>query len=124
LNIFKYLNATKDYKLRYNGKENIIGYTDSDFIGDLEDRKSTSGHIILMGNSSICWGSKMYTTEAEHIATSEYVKKVLWIRNILQELINFKQQITIFTDNISSLKIIKKRWIEQQIKTYFNKILF
>ena len=124
MNIFKYLNATKDYKLRYNGKENIIGYTDSDFIGDLEDRKSTSGHIILMGNSSICWGSKMYTTEAEHIATSEYVKKVLWIRNILQELINFKQQITIFTDNISSLKIIKKRWIEQQIKTYFNKILF
>jgi len=117
LNIFK-------YKLRYSGKENFIGYTDSDFIGDLEDRKSTSGHIILMENSPICWGSKMHTTEAEHIATSEYVKKVLWIRNILQELINFKQQITIFTDNISSLKIIKKRWIEQQIKTYFNKILF
>ena len=132
LNIFKYLNATKDYKLRYNGKGNFIGYTDSDFAGDLEDRKSTSGHIILIGNSPICWGSKKQsivatsTTEAEYIATSECVKKVLWIRNILKELLNFKKPITIFTDNTSSLKTIKNGELNSKlkhisIKYYFNK---
>jgi len=59
---------------------------------DSYDRKSTSGYIILMGNSVICWSSKKQsivatsTTEAEYINISECIKKVLWIRNIVRTI--------------------------------------
>ena len=58
INILKYLNSTKNYKLKIGEIGPINAYTDSDFAGDTEDRKSTSGHLILFGNSPISWGSK------------------------------------------------------------------
>ena len=58
IHILQYLNTTKNYKIKYDGKGEILGYTDADFAGDIKDRKSTSGHIILFGNSPICWYSK------------------------------------------------------------------
>ena len=56
-NILKYLNTTKNYTIFYDGKGEITGYTDSDYVCDLKDRKSTSGNIFLMGNNSIYWSS-------------------------------------------------------------------
>ena len=61
-----------------------------------------------MGNSPICWNSKKQSTvatstaEAEYVSTSECVKKVLWIRNILIEIYNYNKPITICTDNNAS----------------------
>ena len=100
----------------------IKAYTDSDFGGDLEDRKSTSGGIILMGNSPICWISKKQscvatsTAEAEYISTSENLKKILWIRNILKELINYNKTITIYTDNLASKTTIENGEINTKLK--------
>jgi len=130
--ILKYLNTTKNYKICYDGTGEIVGYTDSDFAGDLKDRKSTSGNIILMGNNPICWTSKKQsivatsTAEAEYVSTSECVKKVLWIRNILEELFNFNKPITIYTDNIASKTNIENDEINPKlkhvaIKYFFNK---
>lgn len=51
--ILKYLNTTKEYKIECDGKGEIVGYTYSDFSGDLIYRKSTSGNIVPMGNSPI-----------------------------------------------------------------------
>jgi len=50
MNILKYLNGTKEYKLKYDEKSEIIAYSDADFAGDIKDRKSTLGYIILIGN--------------------------------------------------------------------------
>ena len=47
INIFKYLNSTKNYKITYSGTGEFIAYTDADLGGDSKDKKSTSGHIIL-----------------------------------------------------------------------------
>ena len=46
---------TIDSKVVYDHKGEIKAYTDSDFGSDLEERKSTSGGIILMGNSPVYW---------------------------------------------------------------------
>jgi len=130
--ILKYLNTTKHYKICYDGKGEILGYTDSDFAGDTKDRKSTSGNIILMGNSPICWTSKKQsivatsTAEAEYVSTSECVKKVLWIRNILIELFNYNKPIKIYTDNVASKTNIENDEINPKlkhiaIKYFFNK---
>jgi len=132
INIMKYLNYTKNFKITYKGKGEILAYTDSDFGGDPKDRKSTSGHIILMDKDPICWQSKKQsvvttsTAEAEYIATSECTKKVLWIRNILTELFNIKKPIKILTDNLASKTSIENGELNNklkhiEIKFYFNK---
>jgi len=120
--IFKYLNSTKHYKIVYNGVGHINAYSVSDFTGDSYDRKSTYGYIILMGNSAICWLSKKQsivatsTTEAEYISTSECIKKVLWIRNIIKELLNIDKEITIYTDNLSSETIMENGDLNTKLK--------
>jgi len=132
INILKYLNYTKYYKIKYKGQGEIIAYTDADYAGDPKDRKSTSGYIILMNNDPICWQSKKQTVvatstaEAEYIATAECTKKALWIRNILYEIFNIKKPIKIFTDNLASKTTIENGELNNklkhiEIKFYFNK---
>ena len=122
LNIFKYLNSTKNFKIKYDGLGDINAYCDADFAGDTKDRKSTSGCLILMGKSAISWHSKKQsvvatsTAEAEYISTSECTKKVLWIRNILEELFNYNHSVTIFTDNMASKKSIENGEVNTKLK--------
>ena len=58
LNIFKYLNNTINYKITYNGTGSFTAYSDADFGGDRQDRKSTSGNLICVGNTPLYWISK------------------------------------------------------------------
>jgi len=121
-NIMKYLNSTKNYKLSYNGTGEILGYSDSDFAGDIKDRKSTSGYIILMGNNPICWTSKKKsivansTAEAEYISTSICIKKIVWIKNILYELFRYSRPITIYSDNTASIKSMENGDLNPKLK--------
>jgi len=134
INILKYLNGTKEYKLKYDGKGEIIAYSDADFAGDIKDRKSTSGYIILIGNSPISWSSKKQTivatstAEAEYISTSECIKKILWFKNILNEIFKFSKPIKLYTDNLSSKTSMENGDLNTklkhiEIKYYFNKDL-
>ena len=57
--ILRYLKGTMDYSLCYQRKDLLLrGYIDADWAGDVDERKSTSGFIFLLGNSSISWSSK------------------------------------------------------------------
>ena len=59
----------------------IQGYTDSDYVGNPDNRKSTSAYIFTYGTGAISWRSRLHecttlsTTEAEYIATSEAQRK-------------------------------------------------
>jgi len=57
-NIFRYLLSSKYYKISFDGSGNFFAFSDADFGGNTNDKKSTSGFIILMGKSPICWASK------------------------------------------------------------------
>ncbi len=122
VNILKYLNSTKNYKITYKGTGEIVAYTDADLGGDFYDKKSTSGSIILMGTDPICWSSKKQSTvatstmESEYIGTSVCAKKCIWIQHILYELFNFKQPIKIYTDNLSSKRTIENGQINSKLK--------
>ncbi|KAF5930014.1 hypothetical protein HYC85_030887 [Camellia sinensis] len=71
---------------------NIKGYTDADFAGDADDRKSTSGHVFLFSGIAISWLSKKqscvakYTMEAEYIACSTVVSNAVWIKRFVDSL--------------------------------------
>ena len=57
--ILRYLKGIADYSLCYQGSNlTVRGYTDADWAGDGDERKSTSGFVFLLGNGAIFWSSK------------------------------------------------------------------
>eukprot|EP00253_Pinus_taeda_P032902 PITA_32902 len=58
--ILRYVQGTITYGIHYaaNCSLNLIGFTDSDWAGDTIDRKSTSGYVLSLGSSPICWSCK------------------------------------------------------------------
>ena len=58
--VLRYLKGTKELKIKYNGTSNarLIGFSDSDWGENRDDRHSTSGHVFLMANSAISWASQ------------------------------------------------------------------
>ena len=89
-----------------------MGFTDIDYAGDQDDRKSTSGYIFMLGTGVISWLSKkrpivtLSSTKAEFVAATTCACQAIWLRRILKEL-KFKQlgATTIFCDNNSAIKL-------------------
>ena len=114
--ILRYLRGTAEFGLFYKkGKKlDFYGFADSDYAGDLDDRRSTSGYVFMFGSAAISWSSKkqpivtLSTTEAEFVAAASCACQALWLRNILHEL-QFKQpeSTQIFCDNSSTIKLSK-----------------
>ena len=91
--ILKYLRRTRDYMLVYSsGSLETISYTDLDFQGDIDTRKSTSGYVFTLNGGAICWRNVKQTwvadstTEVEYVADSEVVKEVVWLKKFLLDL--------------------------------------
>ena len=74
-NILKYLRRTKDLFLIFErGSElRVEGYTDSDFISDLDDRKSTSGYVFIYNSGTVSWKSSKQSIIADSTTKAEYV---------------------------------------------------
>ena len=76
--ILRYLKRTSNYMLCYQGKKDLqlIGYSDADWRGDINQSKSTSGYAFLLNDSVILWSSKkqshvaLSTIEAEYVSCS------------------------------------------------------
>jgi len=70
---------------------------------------------------------KYFTTaEAEYIATADCTKKVLWLRNVLQELFKINKPMKIYTDNLANKTTIENGELNNklkhiEIKFYFNR---
>jgi len=83
--VMRYLKGTLDYGLSYDGDHNftLSGYTDSDCVGSVFDKKSTSGCCFSLGSTMISWQSRkqsiiaLSTTEAEYIAACSASCKLL-----------------------------------------------
>nr|GEV17079.1 putative RNA-directed DNA polymerase [Tanacetum cinerariifolium] len=91
--VMRYLQGTLDYGIWYRrgGKGKMEIYADSDFAGDLTDRKSTSGYVILWDGAAVSWSSKkqsivaLSSTEAEYVAAASCACQVIWMREMLNE---------------------------------------
>ena len=88
--VMRFVADTKEYGLRIEPDEpskdkfhwNMVAYTDSDWAGDKEDRRSVSGYVVFLLGVPILWKSKsqksvtLSSSEAEYFAMSEAVKDV------------------------------------------------
>ena len=57
---FRYLRGTVNFGIHYKkgGSGELLAFTDSDYAGDMEFRKSTSGYVFLLSSGPISWSSK------------------------------------------------------------------
>ena len=69
--IMRYLNGTPDFWLLYLANGNIAGFSDADWAGDHDDRRSTSGFVFMMSGAAISWNSKKQTCVALSTAETE-----------------------------------------------------
>ena len=92
--VMRYLKRTKDHMLTYRRSDHleIIGYSDSDFAGCQDSRKSTSGYIYMLAGGAISWRSAKQsfiassTMAAEFVACFEASNHGIWLRNFVIEL--------------------------------------
>ncbi|GAU31045.1 hypothetical protein TSUD_214810 [Trifolium subterraneum] len=101
-----YKNVSKDVKLE--------GWTDSDYAGDMDDRKNTSGYVFSYASGPISWSSKkqpivtLSTTEAEFVVAASCACQAVWLRRVLEQIGESQVNGTaIFCDNSSSIKLSK-----------------
>ncbi|KAJ0599631.1 putative RNA-directed DNA polymerase [Helianthus annuus] len=110
--ILKYIKGTQDQGLTYSkgGKKNLVGFSNNDYAGDMDDSKSTSGYIFHLGSGPISWQSKkqkvvaLSSTEAEYMALSLTGCQALWIEGILDDLQEKDDSsIPVYCDNKSTV---------------------
>ena len=90
----------------------LIGYSDSDWAGDTETRKSTMGYVFTLAGAAISWNSRkqqtvvLSTAEAKYMAVAATTQEAIHLRALLEEL-GFKQKkpTLIYQDNQSSIAI-------------------
>jgi hypothetical protein len=123
--LLRYLSSTANLKLTYSGSSvhTTLGiYTDADYAGCPDTRKSTSGYVLTMNGGTIDWRSKkqstvtMSTTEAEYVAAASAVKEVLWFKHLASSLDLKISDYTIKADNQSMLALIKNPILSARTK--------
>ena len=114
--IMRYLIGTMHLGLLYRKNElkSCVGFSDADWAGDLDDRKSTSGYIFQMSGAAISWRSKkqacvaLSTAEAEYIALASAAQEAVWMRQLLTDLRSKPEEATkIYEDNQSAICLAK-----------------
>ena len=73
--IIRYVNGTPDYGLWYSKDSNasLAGYSDADWAGSVDDRKSTLGGCFYLGNNLVSWMSKKQNSVSLSTAEVEYI---------------------------------------------------
>ena len=111
----RYIKGTLPYGICYqrSSKGDILhGYSDADWAGCKDTRRSTSGYCFLLANGVISWGSKkqqsvaLSSTESEYMALSKATTEAIWLRKLLSEL-GFPQTnpTTIYSDSQSAIAL-------------------
>lgn len=115
--ILRYLKGTINLGIFYRKQEynlKLVAFTDSDYAGDLDDRRSTSGFVFKLGARAISWASKkqpvvaLSTTEAEYMAATLCACQCVWLRRVLEKIeVEEKTATMIMCDNSSTIQLSK-----------------
>ncbi|TQE01264.1 hypothetical protein C1H46_013171 [Malus baccata] len=122
--ILRYLSGTLHYGLQFQpGKLQLQAYSDADWAGDPNDRRSTSGHIVYLGSSPISWASKKQhtvsrsSTEAEYRALAIAAAELAWVRQVLCDLcVPLFTAPVLYCDNISGIALSSNPVFHSRVK--------
>ena len=115
--VMRYLKRTKDYMLIYKHVQDLqlVGYSDSDFAGCQDEKKSTTGYIFKLAGGAVSWKSEKQkliassTMQAEFVACFSATTQAIWLRNLIKELTVFdfvNRPIQLYCDSNSAVLFI------------------
>ena len=83
--ILRYLKGTEDYGLWYKfaGNLDLKVFTDVDWAGNIDDRKSTSGGAFFLGKRLVSWTSKKQNCTSQSTVEVEYVATLVNCSNVV-----------------------------------------
>jgi len=128
--LLRYLKGTRDayIEYRFDVEDVDLGlkcFTDSDWAGDLETRRSTSGYVLISGGGPLVWQSGLQKTvalsscEAEFYSITNATKEIIWFQSLLTELkyqeadlIPFK----LYEDNRAAIELAKNPEYHKRVK--------
>ena len=120
--IFCYLKGTIDHGLCFTrsinngGQDNLklVGFCDSNWTGDIDSRRSTTGYLFLMPNGCISWNSKRQSTIAlsftkvEYMAATQAIKEAIWLCRLMKDMDYPQTRPTVlFGDNQGCISLTK-----------------
>jgi Reverse transcriptase (RNA-dependent DNA polymerase) len=83
--ILRYVQGTVDLRLHYSKTNNfkLTGYSDGDWYGDIDDRKSISGFAFYVGDTIFTWLSKKQAIVTLSTCEAEYVAALLCVNHVI-----------------------------------------
>jgi hypothetical protein len=134
--VLRYLRGTADSKLTFaahvhprttDASETEVSlleaYSDADWASDVDQRRSTTGYMVMVNGNLVAWSSKkqptvaLSTAEAEYMGMSAATEELLWTMQFLSELgIQAKKPMVLFTDNQAARAIGKNEVSSQRTK--------
>jgi hypothetical protein len=110
--VLRYIKGTLGYglKILQSSSCDLVAYSDADWAGCPDIRRSTSGYAVFFGDNLVSWSSKRQQTvsrsnaEAEYRAVANAVAEISWLQQLLQEL-HFcpRHSSVVFCDNVSTV---------------------
>lgn len=96
IRVLRYLKATCNHGLCFGGNDSnnhvLVGYSDADYAGNPDTRRSTSGYVFILNGGAVTWSSRrqpivaLSTMQSEYIAASEATREAVWLRRLLDNL--------------------------------------
>ena len=113
--IIKYVKTTAEFGVWYSKDTSdvLTGYSDANWVGIADDRKSTSGGCFYVGNNIVSWMSKKQnsisssTVEAKYIVVGSCCTQLLWMQKLLHDYGICQEHLTIYCDNTGAINIFK-----------------
>ena len=92
--VLRYLQGTKDLMLTYRHTNTleVVGFSDSDYSGYVDDKKSISSYIFMMAEGAVSWKSVKQTLttsstiEVEYVVCYEHICHAIWLQNLISAL--------------------------------------
>jgi hypothetical protein len=110
----RYVQGTTGLMLTYWRSDvlEIVGYSDADYAGDRDDRKSTLGYVSTLAGGAISWRSSKQelvatsTMYAEFIACNEALGQVMWLKKFIPKMRIvdcIRKPLRLYCDNASAV---------------------
>ena len=131
--VIRYVKGTCNFGIKFTRSKEfkLVGFSDSDWGGSIDDLRSTSGYCFTLGSGVFSWCSKKQetvaqsTAEVEFVAATAAVNQALWLRKILIDLnLEQKESTEILVDNQAAIAISYNPVFHGKTKHFNIKLFF